>query len=143
MLSVFSRLLTLYIQIHGFTCGLNDVFLTKSFEKLRFDKVKMGDIYALKVTNYYFRSQRDIDFFSTNDRNFIIEFFEFCRNYSKETRIKQDVKLISVMHMLSSEIVKKCLPVGQYKQIFNNCMALMTVTGAKGSLVNFSQINCL
>merc|ERR1712227_500498 len=24
-----------------------------------------------------------------------------------------------------------------------NCMALMTVTGAKGSLVNFSQINCL
>ena len=36
-----------------------------------------------------------------------------------------------------------CLPKGQIKPFPHNCLSLMTVTGAKGSLVNFSQISCL
>ena len=36
-----------------------------------------------------------------------------------------------------------CLPKGQVKPFPHNCLSLMTVTGAKGSLVNFSQISCL
>ena len=47
------------------------------------------------------------------------------------------------MHPLSSEVVKACLPGGQRKPFRHNMMALMTVTGAKGSVVNFSQISCL
>ncbi len=47
------------------------------------------------------------------------------------------------MHPLSSEVVKACLPGGQRKAFRHNMMALMTVTGAKGSVVNFSQISCL
>lgn len=46
------------------------------------------------------------------------------------------------MHPLSSEVVKACLPDGQRKPFRHNMMALMTVTGAKGSVVNFSQV-CL
>lgn len=44
------------------------------------------------------------------------------------------------MHPLSSEVVKACLPDGQRKPFRHNMMALMTVTGAKGSVVNFSQV---
>lgn len=36
-----------------------------------------------------------------------------------------------------------CLPNGQVKPFPVNCLSLMTVTGAKGSQVNFSQISCL
>ena len=43
------------------------------------------------------------------------------------------------MHPLSSEVVKICLPGGQLRPFRHNMMALMTVTGAKGSVVNFSQ----
>ncbi|GFH32956.1 DNA-directed RNA polymerase subunit, partial [Haematococcus lacustris] len=47
------------------------------------------------------------------------------------------------MHPLSSEVVKACLPSGQVKSFPTNCLSLMTISGAKGSLVNFSQISCL
>lgn len=40
-------------------------------------------------------------------------------------------------------MLQACLPVGQMKPFRNNCMALMTTTGAKGSQVNHSQISCL
>ncbi|MEW5311505.1 MAG: hypothetical protein WDW38_003214 [Sanguina aurantia] len=36
-----------------------------------------------------------------------------------------------------------CLPTGQVKAFPANCLSLMTISGAKGSLVNFSQISCL
>lgn len=36
-----------------------------------------------------------------------------------------------------------CLPGGQVKPFPKNCLSMMTVTGAKGSQVNFSQISCL
>jgi hypothetical protein len=45
------------------------------------------------------------------------------------------------MHPLSSEVVKVCLPGGQRKPFRHNMMALMTITGAKGSVVNFSQVS--
>jgi hypothetical protein len=48
-----------------------------------------------------------------------------------------------VMHPLASEVIKACLPGGQAKPFPANCMALMTISGAKGSTVNFSQIACL
>ena len=36
-----------------------------------------------------------------------------------------------------------CLPGGLVKPFPRNCLSMMTVTGAKGSQVNFSQISCL
>ncbi len=91
---------------------------------------------------------------------------------TRSTGAAHDMKGSSVMHPLSSEVVKACLPVGQVKvrgwaglwiaghpqsdsvlrhlphahatQPFpKNCLSLMTISGAKGSLVNFSQISCL
>jgi DNA-directed RNA polymerase beta' subunit len=40
-------------------------------------------------------------------------------------------------------VVKACLPDGQQKPFPLNCLSLMTVSGAKGSNVNFSQISAL
>ena len=39
--------------------------------------------------------------------------------------------------------MQACLPDGQAKPFPGNYFSAMTATGAKGSLVNFSQISCL
>lgn len=44
---------------------------------------------------------------------------------------------------MAAGCLQACLPGGQVKPFPKNCMALMTATGAKGSIVNFSQICCL
>lgn len=62
---------------------------------------------------------------------------------NQDTGKAHDMKGSGVMHALSSEVIKICLPHGQAKAFPLNCLSLMTITGAKGSLVNFSQISCL
>lgn len=62
---------------------------------------------------------------------------------AEETGKAHDIKGSGVMHPLSSEVIKSCLPTGQVKAFPANCLSLMTISGAKGSLVNFSQISCL
>lgn len=41
---------------------------------------------------------------------------------------------------VSSDIIKACLPGGQAKPFPQNCFSLMVLTGAKGSMVNHSQV---
>ncbi|KAL6757628.1 hypothetical protein V8C86DRAFT_3135173 [Haematococcus lacustris] len=62
---------------------------------------------------------------------------------NRDTGKAHDMKGSGTMHPLSSEVVKACLPSGQVKSFPTNCLSLMTISGAKGSLVNFSQISCL
>ena len=54
-----------------------------------------------------------------------------------------DGMMKGVLNKASGDIIKAMLPVGQIKPFPKNNMALMTVSGAKGSAVNFSQISCL
>eukprot|EP00201_Polytomella_parva_P014628 CAMPEP_0175069470 /NCGR_PEP_ID=MMETSP0052_2-20121109/18211_1 /TAXON_ID=51329 ORGANISM="Polytomella parva, Strain SAG 63-3" /NCGR_SAMPLE_ID=MMETSP0052_2 /ASSEMBLY_ACC=CAM_ASM_000194 /LENGTH=1785 /DNA_ID=CAMNT_0016336545 /DNA_START=347 /DNA_END=5704 /DNA_ORIENTATION=- len=62
---------------------------------------------------------------------------------NRETGKMHDMKGSGVMHGLSSDVIKACLPSGQVKAFPGNCLSAMTISGAKGSLVNFSQISCL
>ena len=54
-----------------------------------------------------------------------------------------DGAMKSALNPMTSKIIDSCLPVGQLKPFPANCMSLMTLSGAKGSQVNFSQIACL
>ena len=54
-----------------------------------------------------------------------------------------DAAVTGALHPLGSDVVKACLPRGQAKPFPANCLSLMTVSGAKGSGVNFSQISAL
>ena len=42
-----------------------------------------------------------------------------------------DMKATGAMHPLASEVIKACLPSGQVKPFPDNCLSLMTVTGAR------------
>lgn len=47
------------------------------------------------------------------------------------------------MNGVTSSIISASLPVGQWKSFPSNNFSMMTISGAKGSKVNFSQISCL
>ena len=46
-----------------------------------------------------------------------------------DTGKAHDMKGSGVMHPLSSDVIKACLPGGQVKAFPDNCLSLMTITG--------------
>lgn len=42
-LSILSRLFTIYLQLRGFTCGIDDILIKKEQEKLRKQWLKEAD----------------------------------------------------------------------------------------------------
>jgi len=81
--------------------------------------------------------------FTSMEHSVQVALSERFRTSSSDAGAGLDMKVSGAMHPLSSEVVKVCLPGGQRRPFRHNMMALMTVTGAKGSVVNFSQISCL
>jgi DNA-directed RNA polymerase I subunit RPA1 len=61
---------------------------------------------------------------------------------AKHNHAALDAYMQSQLNPLSSEIVQKCLPSGLSVPFPYNSFSIMTVTGAKGSIVNQSQVSC-
>jgi DNA-directed RNA polymerase I subunit RPA1 len=133
-----SRLFTAFLQRHGFTCGISDVLLLARAEASRQELLESADGRALQAAANFVNIQG----MESSER--VAEELEkrFLSN-STDVGAALDMKMSGAMHPLSSEVVKACLPGGQAKSFRHNMMALMTMTGAKGSVVNFSQISCL
>jgi DNA-directed RNA polymerase I subunit RPA1 len=62
---------------------------------------------------------------------------------NKEESGNWDKFMIGHLGGVTSKIIETCFPFGQLKRFPKNNLALMTISGAKGSQVNFSQISCL
>eukprot|EP00884_Botryococcus_braunii_P022722 jgi/Botrbrau1/9133/Bobra.160_3s0008.2 len=151
--SSLSRLLTLYLQQRGFTCGMDDLLLKPSAEKARADLLRKAELEALRATAEFVGHQLPPSLQSgdgSKEPQVLVEeerkvrelLGERYRAHAK-AGAAHDAKAVGPMHALSSEVVKVCLPEGQQKPFPDNCLSLMTVSGAKGSNVNFSQISCL
>lgn len=151
--AALSRLLTGYIQQHGFTCGISDVALVESSEISRTRLLDTADVQCSQAVAEFVQlpGPRDLldhgvseeEAFTAREKDVRIALSMRFRSNSSSTGAALDMKVSSSMHPLSSDVVKACLPHGQAKPFRHNMMALMTVTGAKGSVVNFSQISCL
>ena len=151
--AALSRLFTGFIQHHGFTCGMSDVFLVADAEEKRANLLATADVRALEAHALFVgvSGPQDLvshgstleDAFMKREKAVRSALSERFRSNSTDTGPALDMKASGAMHPLSSEVVKICLPGGQAKPFRHNMMALMTVTGAKGSVVNFSQISCL
>lgn len=141
-----SRLFTGFLQRHGFTCGISDVLLLKDVEDLRSALLDSADFRGLAAAADFVNLENvKINSESCTKEAKMIESELEKRFLSNSVDVGPalDMKMSGAMHPLSSEVVKTCLPGGQKKHFRHNMMALMTMTGAKGSVVNFSQISCL
>ncbi|CAL8467924.1 g7462 [Coccomyxa elongata] len=159
-ISALSRLLTYYLQMQGFTCGYDDLLLVKKAEQARSALLDTAETAALAASARFVGEEvpqlmQGADGSKPKPQSAIAaEVWEGTRGAiqralaqryrsSKEAGAGHDAVATAALHPLGSDVVKVCLPDGQCKPFPVNCLSLMTVSGAKGSNVNFSQISAL
>ncbi|PSC74762.1 beta and beta-prime subunits of DNA dependent RNA-polymerase [Micractinium conductrix] len=151
--AALSRLFTGFLQRFGFTCGMSDVYLVESAEEERVQVLQQADVRCLEAAADFAGLPGPAELvraglsqeaaFEVREDGIRTALSLRFRTNAEQAGVGLDMKSSSAMHPLGSEVVKACLPAGQCKPFRHNMMALMTVTGAKGSVVNFSQISCL
>ena len=141
LLGILSRLFTKYLQHRAFTCGMDDLHLTDEGNQWRQELIQSAKSRGLKAALGYVNLE-DAD---PNDpetaQNLKIRLEEVLRDDLKSAGL--DRAMMGETSGLTSGIIDKCLPDGLLKPFPANDMQTMTVSGAKGSNVNVSQISCL
>ncbi|KAL3475907.1 hypothetical protein BJX99DRAFT_258986 [Aspergillus californicus] len=138
LISVLGRLLTRFLNMRAFTCGIDDLRLTEEGNRKRKDKLKeaskIGREVALKYVTLDQTTVPDED----AELNRRLE--EVLRDDDKQSGLDSVFNARSAK--LSTEITKACLPAGLAKPFPWNQMQSMTITGAKGTAVNANLISC-
>ena len=135
LLSTFGRLFTIYLQYYGFTCGIDDLIISSNGDKARTEKLSKGDIDGLMV--------------ATQLSNYDSERHSSVTEALRETLLtdadfeKLDNLTKAKVNNLTTEVISAMIPKEQMKPFPKNFLSLMTLSGAKGSQVNVSQISCL
>lgn len=138
LLSILGRLLTKFLHMRAFTCGMDDLRLTSQGEELRRQKLEEARQIGLEVAAKYvtLHDQQPTD----TDPELRRRIEEVMRDDTKHAGL--DMMMNKRSNDLSSEVTKACLPNGLVKQFPKNQMQTMTVSGAKGSAVNANLISC-
>jgi DNA-directed RNA polymerase I subunit RPA1 len=137
-LSLLGRLLTKFLHMGAFTCGMDDLRLTARGEELRKEKLAAASHIGLEVAAKYVTL--DDQTLSDTDPELLSRLEDVLRDDSKQAGL--DMMMNKRSGQLSSEITTTCLPAGLVKQFPKNQMQNMTVSGAKGSAVNANLISC-
>lgn len=136
LLSVLSRLLTRWDQLNGFTCRMDDLLLRDDAENTRLFLFAQESQTAHKTTLNYVQTALA----GETDTNGALE--RVIRDEDLTRGLDGAMKV--AMNGVTSRVIEATLPHGQMLSFPRNNMSLMTLTGAKGSMVNFSQISgCL
>ena len=137
-LSILGRLLTKYLHIGAFTCGMDDLRLTPKGEKIRREKLSTAYHLGLDVAAKYVTLDDQKP--SETDPELLSRLEEVMRDDTKQAGL--DMMMNKRSGQLSSDITMACLPGGLVKQFPKNQMQNMTVSGAKGTAVNANLISC-
>lgn len=142
LLGVLSRLLTKYLQHDAFSCRMDDLILTAEGEKIRKDILDKasgdGAIAAMKYVGLPEGSKiEDPD----TAKNLAIRLEEILRDDHLMAGL--DAVMQSAFNKTTSKINNDVLPDHLVRPFPDNNMQMMTISGAKGSKVNASQISTL
>ena len=142
LLSILGRLFTSYLQIVGFSCRMDDLMLTKEGDKARRELINRSITLGHQVAAEVADINESADIFSEESKSKIRIKLEDClRNDEQMAFLDSCMK--SKTNRITSEIISECIPGNLLKPFPSNNMQMMTVSGAKGSNVNVSQISCL
>ena len=137
LLSILGRLLTRLLNMRAFSCGIEDLLLTADGEKTRRKELQAADTIGLEVAAKYVTLEGSIE---ANDHQLRLRLEDVLRDEEKQTGLDQVCN--SETAKLSTAITAACLPGGLQKPFPRNQMQAMTLSGAKGSLVNANLISC-
>ena len=183
LLTALARVFTVFLQSHGFTCGLDDLMLNKEFNKQRRLAIETGHIEGVKAAaefcglkgyepepaNYsnrvVFQSEKnhDKDFEKLTKMALPKNPFlnKKCVQHENEVRRKLEAKMSTAgtdlemldaeldnvmqgrMNEATSKVLGAIIPSGLIKKFPQNNLSAMVMTGAKGGVVNQTQISAL
>ncbi|GAA5891337.1 hypothetical protein JCM6882_004661 [Rhodosporidiobolus microsporus] len=141
LLSILSRLLTKFLQSRAFSCRMDDLVLTAAGNADRRRMLQTVNDKGLSAAlDYTGLSSADrADPATADDLRNRLE--EILRDDYKLAGL--DASVEGETNQVTTQLIKTCLPNGLVKPFPHNNMQTMTVSGAKGSNVNASQISCL
>ncbi|CAH8362128.1 unnamed protein product [Eruca vesicaria subsp. sativa] len=139
LLSVFSRLFTVFLQTQGFTCGVDDLIILKDVDEKRTNQLRECEGVGEKVLRKTF----GIDANAQIDPQDMKSRIERVLYEDGELALASlDRSVVSELNQCSGKgVMNDLLSDGLLKTPGTNCISLMTISGAKGSKVNFQQIS--
>jgi DNA-directed RNA polymerase I subunit RPA1 len=138
LIGMLGRLFTRFLQMRAFSCGMDDLRLTTTGNQKRKQTLQeansMGKDIALKYVT--------LDEVPVEDRDAELKrrLEDVLRDEQKQAGL--DSVFNSRTSHLSSAVTAACLPDGLEKPFPWNQMQAMTVSGAKGTMVNANLISC-
>lgn len=139
LLSVFSRLFTVFLQMHGFTCGVDDLLIVHRSDLRRKKKLAKSEQIGEQVNSQFVGAKHGY----ADHIKLQIETEKIIRSNGAPAVASLDRMMSSALNRLTSEVNNELFPRGLSKPFPRNCLSLMTTTGAKGGMVNFTQISSL
>ncbi|PKA56545.1 DNA-directed RNA polymerase II subunit RPB1 [Apostasia shenzhenica] len=139
LLAVLSRLFTLFLQMHGFTCGVDDLLVIQKSDMKRKRILEKSETRSEDVHFRFVPSRSN----SKDPLKLLKETEKSIRRNGESATARLDRMMSNALNGLTSEVNKVLFPVGLWKPFPKNCLSLMTSTGAKGGLVNMTQISSL
>ncbi|KAL9125817.1 MAG: hypothetical protein Q9217_005037 [Psora testacea] len=137
LLSILGRLLTKFLHMRAFTCGIDDLQLTKAGDKTRRELLTQAETIGLEVASKYVTLEMTP---SINSKELRSRLEDVLRDENKHAGLDDVYK--TKVSQLSTNITQACLPTGLVKPFPSNQMQAMTTSGAKGSQVNANLISC-
>ncbi|KAI0965958.1 hypothetical protein F4678DRAFT_450906 [Xylaria arbuscula] len=139
LLSCMGRLLTRYLNMRAFTCGMDDLRLTPEGEKTRKEVLQDASRIGLEASAEHvsLKDRSDID---STSPILLERLEEVFRDGKKQEDLEHMVN--AGCGQLSTRVTMALLPTGLTKQFPKNQMQSMTISGAKGSPVNANLISC-
>ncbi|KAG2381839.1 hypothetical protein C9374_006223 [Naegleria lovaniensis] len=150
LISCFSRMLTFYLQYFSISCGIDDCLLSKTGEESRKSSLTQSNEACHHATASFcgLSKKKEVNQY---DHDKVKEFL--AKHMINPSITQQTGEIINekIVRKLDSAVKKNinkfttkaindAIPMGQYKAFPYNMLSLMTETGAKGSMVNSSQI---
>ena len=156
LLNSLGRLFTSYIQFYsGHSCRMEDLVLTKEADETRRRLIMKAYNNGARAAKAWADSEGGKVAMEDNDRakNKPLKPVEAASASSKVRQLLSgsegktnhaalDGFMMSKLNPLASDIVKACLPGGLAVPFPANTFGIMCGTGAKGSIVNQSQVTC-
>ncbi|KAJ1823841.1 hypothetical protein LPJ56_002916, partial [Coemansia sp. RSA 2599] len=144
LLSTLGRLFLRYLQEIGFSCRMEDLLFDKQGDAIRKDMIKSerkdGIEAALGFVGLEKYTAESLEADANVKREFHNRMEEVLRSDNKLAQL--DGTIQGRMNQLTTSLISKCLPSHLHLPFPHNNMVVMTVSGAKGSNINLSQITC-
>ncbi|KAJ8306316.1 hypothetical protein KUTeg_016861 [Tegillarca granosa] len=138
LLTCLGRLFMIFLQLRGFTLGVEDILVTSQANRSRDTAVGASKQCGPQST----AEALGVD--DAEDKEALVTAFKQAHFSSDDQQLKEmDLSMKSRTDDIQNEIARACMPKGLHKLFPDNNLQLMVQSGAKGSTVNCMQISCL